>query len=404
MKTGEILVNQMYAGDYLSMGNNIGHEAINFLKADNGKRYLYVTPGGSVKGHNVESILFVRKVCGGKTVEVIAMATGLTDVVSGDAEGITYYGVSLTDIYESNIATENVKDPPDRVTYVAESMKVPSRGCRIFLTLNNEAGRPNDCTVVLLESSRKSIVSRGNGMRRYYTAENDPRAFRQLVELVSDEELWRPIPSMYELGVGEDACETPGFLEVIGKEDSELVFSNLLVYIFSSRPAIFREFASEILGIDDMEEIFRIDRESKHNIDIRIEDGSHIIVIENKTRSGINGIGGKYESQLKKYQEKTKEEAAKSGKEPRYYVFAPNIDGLNLCRYDPEGVWTPVSYSVICNFFKDARRYSDLAEVKYFDEFVRGLERLTLTDAERNFRIMRSRFLRRVHEVSGSHC
>ena len=99
---------------------------------------------------------------------------------------------------------------------------------------------------------------------------------------------------------------------------------------------------------------------------------------------------------------KTDEEAAKSGKVARYFVFAPDMTSLNLRRYDPEGVWTPISYIDICGFFKSARRFSSLAEIQYFDEFVRGLERLALSDAERNFRIMRSRFLRRVHEVRDS--
>lgn len=254
MGTGEILVNQMYAGEYLAMGNIIGHEAINLLKADDGKRYLYVTPNGKVQGHCVESILFVRKVRRGKTVEVVAAATGLSKAPSSDKGSMTYNGVRLADIYGDNMAADTS---------------------------------------------------------------------------------------------------------------------------------------------------FRIDRESKNNIDIRIEDSRHIVVIENKAKSGVNGIGGKYDSQLKKYQVKTDEEAEKSGKESHYFVFAPDVTSLNLHRYDPEGVWAPVSYSDICDFFKDARRYSSLTEVKYFDEFVRGLERLVLSDAERNFRIMQSRFLRRVNEAKG---
>ena len=178
MGTGEILVNQMYAGEYLAMGNNIGHEVINLLKADDGKRYLYVTPNGKVQGRSVESILFVRKVRRGKTVEVVAAATGLSKIPSSDWGSITYNGVRLADIYGGNIATEDADDPPDRVTYAAKNVKVPVLGCKIILTLENEVDRLNDLTIVSLESSRKSIVSRGNGMRRYYTTTNDPVAYK----------------------------------------------------------------------------------------------------------------------------------------------------------------------------------------------------------------------------------
>lgn len=55
----EILINQMYAGGFLEVGNNIGHEVINLFKADDGKNYVYVTPSGKVpKERDVEMIFF----------------------------------------------------------------------------------------------------------------------------------------------------------------------------------------------------------------------------------------------------------------------------------------------------------------------------------------------------------
>ena len=40
-----ILINKMYSGSYLS-NSNTGHETINFLKADDGSKYIYITPYG----------------------------------------------------------------------------------------------------------------------------------------------------------------------------------------------------------------------------------------------------------------------------------------------------------------------------------------------------------------------
>ena len=51
---GEILINQLFAGAYLQEGTNIGHEVINLFRDDNDENYLYITPMGNVKGHNVE--------------------------------------------------------------------------------------------------------------------------------------------------------------------------------------------------------------------------------------------------------------------------------------------------------------------------------------------------------------
>lgn len=58
----EILINQLFAGGYLLEGENIGHEVINLFKDDNGNNNLFVTKSGSVKGHDIECILFVRKI------------------------------------------------------------------------------------------------------------------------------------------------------------------------------------------------------------------------------------------------------------------------------------------------------------------------------------------------------
>lgn len=402
MGTSEILVNQMYAGRYLFLGDNVGHEIINLLEANGGKRYLYVTPDGKVSGHNVESILFVRKMREARTVEVVAMARGLTVPKIDDDKPITYNDVRLADIYKHNTAADKPEEQPDNVTYAAEVVRVPQEGRKIILTLNDEVDQSADSLVVVLDSSRKSIVSRGYGMRRYYTVKNDPKAYKQLSDLINDERLWRPIDPTNQFDMGDEARSTPGFLEIIGKEDSELVFSNLLAYFFSQQPSVLREFASEVLGIGDLGEPLKIERETKHRIDIWIEDSNYIIVIENKIKSGINSIDGEYGSQLKNYHEKAEEEAAKSGKETRYYIFAPNTNSLHLERFDPDREWAPVTYERIYRFFKDPKRNSVLAEVEHFDEFVRGLERLTLTDAERNYRTMRARFLERIREAKGS--
>ena len=40
--TKEILLNRMYAGNYLNDDYNIGHEVINLFKDDNGRNYIYV--------------------------------------------------------------------------------------------------------------------------------------------------------------------------------------------------------------------------------------------------------------------------------------------------------------------------------------------------------------------------
>lgn len=51
--------------------------------------------------------------------------------------------------------------------------------------------------------------------------------------------------------------------------------------------------------------VFKTVRESMQNIDLWIEDEKHVLVIENKIKSGLNGKTGKGKTQLDKYFEYT---------------------------------------------------------------------------------------------------
>lgn len=83
----EILINKMYTGSYLKQRNNIGHEVINLIKADNNKGYyIYINPYGTMeKEHyssnpdnpNVDTVLLVRPCELDDAFEVIAQVWGL---------------------------------------------------------------------------------------------------------------------------------------------------------------------------------------------------------------------------------------------------------------------------------------------------------------------------------------
>lgn len=83
----EILINKMYTGSYLKQRNNIGHEVINLIKADNDKGYyIYINPYGTMeKKHyssnpdnpSVDTVLLVRPCELDDAFEVIAQVWGL---------------------------------------------------------------------------------------------------------------------------------------------------------------------------------------------------------------------------------------------------------------------------------------------------------------------------------------
>ena len=42
-----IIINRMYAGKYITVGENIGHEIINLIRSDNGNNYLWLNADGN---------------------------------------------------------------------------------------------------------------------------------------------------------------------------------------------------------------------------------------------------------------------------------------------------------------------------------------------------------------------
>lgn len=64
----EILINQLFAGAYLSEATNIGHEVINLFKDDNDNNYLFITPHGKINGHDVDKVVFVQNIKARETI------------------------------------------------------------------------------------------------------------------------------------------------------------------------------------------------------------------------------------------------------------------------------------------------------------------------------------------------
>lgn len=398
MPNGEILINQLFAGEYLSEGGNIGHEVINLFEDDDGERYLYITPSGTVKDHEVEAVIFVRNIHARTTVEVIAVGLGLTPVPYDDARDIRYAGVPLSHIFRSNIYHGKQEGPfAGNVGYKADRVLVPSGGRRVLLTIDPGFDLSSWESSLLLESKSKVIIPQS--MRLYCSLSNDPRAYEQLHGLVSDESLWERADVADDL-IADSSTSSfePTFLEIVGKENDELVFSNLLAHYFDYNHAAFKDFASEenLLGIKDMDIDFIIQREHEH-IDIWVESSNHVIVIENKIKSGINGLDSKGKTQLDKYRLKAEKYASDNNKKVHYYVFVPDYSSIDFSRYDPEGFYKAIPYSSLYGFF--SQRCASYIADRYFPEFLRGLERHSMTMSELNYKTMRARFMRKIAEA-----
>ena len=144
----EILLNRMYSGDFLTEGDNIGHEVVNLFRDDKGRNFIYALPDGSVaKEHNnrIKTILLVRWI-GNHTMEILAKAEELTQLIlrkkSGRGEHlelhgqqvqyiaeneVTYGGVRLDRIFEGNVYRGTLNYDALYLTFQTQKMRKPLR-------------------------------------------------------------------------------------------------------------------------------------------------------------------------------------------------------------------------------------------------------------------------------------
>lgn len=141
-----------------------------------------------------------------------------------------------------------------------------------------------------------------------------------------------------------------------------------------------------------------VEREKK-NIDLLITDNENAIVIENKIKSGVNGIchdeDKNIKSQLDKYKKYVEDNYQNKNK--YYYIFVPNYNHADIYKHDIDKDYKKISYKEIYDFFEQNKAlYKD---VKYFQEFIFALKKhITPTDNNHEEN-MYARFCKAINEA-----
>jgi len=358
----------MFVGDYIKGIDNIGHEIINLFKSDNGDSYIYVLPYGKIAPiHNnkVETILLVGGV-GKGILQVLARADGLThipiDANDSIASNITYGGVSLTDVFKNNddgmLATK-----PIYVTFRAGKVVAPIKP--LFLTIG--------------PGNKTNNIYHIDGVKFHLTAFFD-RDDNILRDILDDKSLWSEDDFQQKVKIDLLLEEsTTCFLNVIQKEYDELAYSNILAYLLRTSSEILSMFVKRVLGID-VDEVarFQILREYKH-IDLLIKNDDYYIIIENKIRSGINGIIQGDGNQLSNYI-RVIEKEKRPGCSIHPYILTPDyhdIDLMECCvNAEPDNkekilMYKKIKYSDVLSFFIKNEKL--LKRNKYYADCINAL-------------------------------
>lgn len=411
-----IILNRMYAGGYLESGENIGHEIINLYKADNGCNYVYINAYGWIAkkwDKKISEILLVRMVnkC---TLEILGVASELQQIIckydykKEDAylkeqtryvreNGIKYGSVFLDEIMKEN--QDEVKYKPQLVTFRAECVKRPT--LTIYLTTDKSLNtKSSNSQYFYLPEYTFSCTS-----PKFFCDEHEQsKAHAVLKKVIDDSSLWlKPEDSTGKVNLKTDKqSEKFSFLTLIKKEYDELSYSNMLEYFFNLDKNVFFDFCQKVLGVSGLNEDYEIVREIECNIDLLIKTKKHVIVIENKIKSGINGLGHDIKTeedaknQLKKYYNYVRKTYSKC--EQHFFLLTPNYNIIDPLKYVQNGEYKSLLYSDVYDFFSKVK--SDvLKKNKYFDDFLIALKKQSELIDNQNFDIMQNRFVKRIAKI-----
>ena len=399
-----ILVIKMYNGDYLNEGSNIGHEVINLFRADNGRHYIYCLPGGTIgvsKDGKVTDILLVQNV-GNNTLKVLARINN----ISSDQHIAKHCKFSKEEIKQNviNYALEqNVtyNQKPISSIFVANKYNSEQDISSVNFTFEVESEQYREPLNDIYLTSKTGQYALSNTKFRqteYFTSANK-EDFRTLCALIDDDTIWQNEDTAPFVNNRTPNPDRYTFLTLCHKEYDELSYSNMLAYYFENNPAILQDFVNKILGLP-FKAPFSVKREYKHT-DILIEnaDGAAII-LENKIKSGINGLSEDGRNQLDKYVE---EISKQYGLENTYgFVLCPNYNIIKIsnyknaanqhliARYYTKSKENVIPYIKLFDFFDI---YKENVNDKYYEDFLKALK-LHSSKSDTTLRdIMLERFL-----------
>ena len=396
---------RMYAGAYLT--DKMGSEVINLLHDDHGNNYIYVNPYGYIDhkyDDTVEGVVLTKLLKSG-CFEVLGIAkigkggqlvypTGWTTEQKLKSTGvqlskfekkfdIRYDGVRLSDIYKGKLG--------GTITFKSQKLLIPKQP--IFITdIDNSSFIFENLTFNLNDKRfpRQSLIS-------YIDSVKNPNSFSVIESLMENKDLW-DLNRKNKVDSNVIIDKHFNFLNLIKKEDDELVFSNMFRYFFVNYPELLINFSKKVLGVNLSGNI-SIDRE-KDNIDLLISDKKNIIVIENKIKSGINGVSerhdfsenGLIQSQLLKYYNII--EKRKGERNSYYFIFLPNYSRVDISQYSGSQFYVKIKYSELYDFFKKQN-----IEDKYYEDFVNSLYKHTKDRSVDYYEDMAYRFIQRLKKI-----
>lgn len=417
----DIVLNKVFTGSFLQ--DNLGHELINFIVDDKSQRYVYLNPLGktSVKSeyavHVIKSTL--KDVYELVAISKIDNTHSQTNKQNKNKDSSPIYCKhSFKDIFYCGDESDK-----DRVyTYKASHLYIPN-DYRIIIKFNCSKAdfKKNDKTkkidIDLMCNLKRSICyADGIGKKTYNSKKNKFTDIDVLNEVIDTKNEY--IKESSE-NVDLDKLDDEQCFSVINdRTNLEDSMSNQISYFLKRDKNLTYIFLHDFLGIKSVKkaENFEIIREREKKIDLLIKSDDHIIVVENKIDSKINGEdkekneNGKHNSQLSIYYDyiKNKYQNKYRDDHKKFFVLAPEYNGLTqeeLNTYYKYGKkYNLKTYSEMYDVFKNqvykplGHDASELGKF-LFAQFLKGIEYLTWSTAKQHEKTAYIRLKQRIQEL-----
>lgn len=304
---------------------------------------------------------------------------------------VRYGGVLVNELFKYN-STEKY-GMSIYLTFKADRIVKPKNPMYLFVgDVSDESGDlssvPYASYIELCGRKRLSTTA----LASFIEQKNETANYKLLLGKINDINLWGEKLDYYKPINAESDDFT--FLTIIKKEYDELVFSNMFQYFFmhKSYRHLFIELLKEKSGVT-LSDSYTVKREEA-NIDLLVIDNKEksVVVIENKVRSGLNGlvydennkIIGTQLGKYKKYVEKEYPDMKHN-----FYVFKPNYSIIT--EKELEG-YTAVTYEEIAEKLEEGvKKHTTTATDVYFSDFVKALKIHSSKDDKRYEETMRRR-------------
>lgn len=332
----------MFAGDYLNMGSNIGHEFINLYKTDDGNHYAYVQPWGSID-KEIDYIVNVIKKSEPNVVQIMSYSK----VKSQQNDCFNIIRPKRRQRTFTSEKNQNKVIHEKQIKYI-EQNNVTYGGLRLnkYFERNHEENNhveKNKYQFYLSFETEEISIPKFNKLlnftmpqssKRYITLENG-KIYHDIIKNINNGDLWYPAPKLNKSKL--ESINKNRIFYAINKDYDENIISNLLTFLLNNEPVFLNYFLYDFLKLHEDEKIIEpVLREYKH-IDILLKTNKRFIVIENKIKASINlydNSNYEYQNQLEKYKYIIKNEVEnindsyKNGS--KYIVLSANHNNIDM--------------------------------------------------------------------------